>query len=338
MEKKLILHFILNKLNKIIKILNKKEEKFNFKKKDKMSTTKERSEKSSVSEKERQWLERHEVERLSSEAKKDEVQPPELRQERLLSINESEHERCEERKQKSRAEIIKSLNEEIGPKFIKICDLKVNKKYSITSYSMYNGVKGAKINIYLNDMFIINLPNKYLKVIKNYEEILLDIVFIVKAFEKNEKGNKYAILEFKYVGEQNCEYIINNLNQENNQNFQRIKLLNLEKNKGYLITNVDKFTTEYGPSILVIINNQYSTFLPKRYVDFLENQYENLIYTTLIITEIKSNGNIKYPILLFEENYCLTMKKSTENLINRLNKTNGYKLQKISDLVINKDY
>ena len=69
--------------------------------------------------------------------------------------------------------IIKALNEETGYKFKKFNELEINKSYKITNYSIYDGTKGTKINIYLDNEFIISLPVKYVKIIIIMKKFLM---------------------------------------------------------------------------------------------------------------------------------------------------------------------
>ena len=72
-----------------------------------------------------------------------------------------------------------------------------------------------------------------------------------------------------------------------------IKISDLEREKVYIITRIQRLTNEYGPTIVVDLENQHTLYLPKRVVSLLSDDDEGQGFYRMIENSI-TTGTVGY--------------------------------------------
>lgn len=87
---------------------------------------------------------------------------------------------------------------------------------------------------------------------------------------------------------------LSNLNKINNINFVRFK--DLTPGEIYKITEIKPVNTKFGTSFTVELNNSFSCYLPKRTIDFLSANQEEL---AKLISNVKNNAlGLKFIVII----------------------------------------
>ena len=74
-------------------------------------------------------------------------------------------------------------------------------------------------------------------------------------------------------------------------------LSELELNKFYFISDAERVTTKYGPTIVVYIDN-YKVFLPKRFAKITDEAFDNI---KLSYMKVYREEGYNYPLITFSK-------------------------------------